>query len=236
MKAIFLKELKSYLSGTNSIAFLSLFLFAFGFFFSKDCLLAGTNRLPAVCSDMSYALILLTPLLTVGMFPQERKNNTWGIMLSYPVTLTQTVLAKYFAAMAVCVACVAFTWVYALVLLIFTNVFIGEFIMNQIGLTFLLAAYVATGEAVSSFSRRRLSAAAITVSALFIMFLVSKSSSFISEETISGFLKLISPYSAYSGIPSGTLRLSGAAYLIMYSALCIVIPVRNVEYERSRGI
>ena len=102
MKAIFLKELKSYLSGTNGIAFLSLFLFAFGFFFSKDCLLAGTNRLPAVCSDMSYALILLTPLLTVGMFPQERKNNTWGIMLSYPVTLTQTVLAKYFAAMAVC--------------------------------------------------------------------------------------------------------------------------------------
>lgn len=206
-------------------------------FFQRTGLLAGTNRLPAVCSDMSYALILLTPLLTVGMVSSGKEKQHLGNNAVLPCNLNANGSRKIlWPPWRFGVACVAFTWVYALVLLIFTNVFIGEFIMNQIGLTFLLAAYVATGEAVSSFSRRRLSAAAITVSALFIMFLVSKSSSFISEETISGFLKLISPYSAYSGIPSGTLRLSGAAYLIMYSALCIVITVRNVEYERSRGI
>lgn len=66
--------------------------------------------------NMGVILVFLVPFLTMRLISEERKQKTMELLLSTPVTSTQIVLGKYFAAVALMFVAVALLLVYPLTL------------------------------------------------------------------------------------------------------------------------
>ena len=237
MIAIYKKELGAYFNNLFGYAFIFAFTALCGFFFIRDCINAGTNEINNIFAGISTLSMLLIPLLTVQMFPTEKKQNTWTMLVSAPVDAFGIVAGKYLAAVTIIAGCVAFTWIYAAVLSIYVPVFLGEFVLNQFGFALMLCSFAAIGELISAMSKRRLTATAITIFVLFIMFVTSMSSSYVGGgDALTQVLNLFSPFSAYSYFSLGIFSVSGMIYLLTLSAICLILSARYIEYGRARGI
>ena len=78
--------------------------------------LAGLEHVPAGVTDLvvaplfrvtAWALLLLTPLLTMRLFSEERRTGTLDLLLSAPVSASQIVLGKYLGVLAFLLGVVA---------------------------------------------------------------------------------------------------------------------------------
>lgn len=236
MTAIFKKEFKSYFNDLTGYLFIAAFSLSFSVLFLQHCIFAGRNVLPDVFSAMSSMLILFTPLLTVQHFTMERRQNTWTLLASSSVSAPAVVLGKFLAAAALMAACVLSTLLYALVLSFYTAVYVGELICCQVGLLLLGCVYIAAGELISSLCRRRLTAAAITLCALFLVNTAGSSASFTDGGFLGTLLEMLSPYTFFTRFSLGLFSFSSVLFLAVYAAVCLIIAVRCVEYGRVRGI
>lgn len=236
MTAILKKEIKSYFNDLTGYLFISAFVLSFCIIFLKDCLFAGKNVLPDVFLSVSSILILMTPLLTVQMFTMERRQNTWTLLTSSNMSMSAIVLGKFFAAAALMAVCVLSTWIDALVLSLYTQVYVGELICCQIGLFLLGSVYIAVGELISAICRRRLTAAAITIFSLFLTGLAGSSVIAADSGILSNILGVLSPYIFFSRFCRGVFSISSVLFLMVYTAVCLMLTVRCVEYGRIKGV
>ncbi len=236
MIAIYKKELGSYFNGITGSLFAAGFFLIFGVSFLQECILGGSSDITEVFTAVSTLSMLLIPFLTVQMFTMEKKNNTWSMLCAAPVDTWGIVMGKYLAAVTLAAAAVTVTWIYALVLSMYTTLFVGEFIVNQIGIFLLMQAFISMGELISAVSKRRLTASAITIALQFLLFIISLASSRMGASAFSGIVKLVSPYNSYTYFSLGIFSVSGAFSLLSFSGICLILTVRCVEYGRFKGV
>ena len=174
MKAIFRRELIAYFTSPLGYVFLSVFYIFAGIFFYFTCLNAGTADMTNVFYFLFIILILLTPILTMRILSEERKQKTDQLLLTSPVTLTGLVMGKFLAAFLVYALGVAITFVYAIVVSAFASVSWSVVIGNIIGLLLIGAAFIAIGVFLSSLTESQVISAIITYAVLlFILFIDS---------------------------------------------------------------
>ena len=118
--AIVRKELRSYLASPIAYVVAGVFLLLMGLL-SYLAVLNASNRslqmlrlqgnMPdlnvnelvfrPVFYNMAVVLLLLVPILTMRLFAEEKKLNTMELLLTSPLTITEIVLGKFFAALFV---------------------------------------------------------------------------------------------------------------------------------------
>ena len=76
-------------------------------------------------STMSVILLFIMPMLTMGLFSEEKKRGTIELLLTAPLTDLQVVLGKFFAAGAFFVILLLSTWVPMAVLYLYGSPAIG---------------------------------------------------------------------------------------------------------------
>src|SRR5919108_3271606 len=62
-------------------------------------------------STMSVILLFIMPMLTMGLFSEEKKRGTIELLLTAPVTDLQVVLGKFFAAVSFFFILIVSTWI-----------------------------------------------------------------------------------------------------------------------------
>lgn len=102
MTAVFRKEFRSSLNSMTGPIFICAVLAIMGYFVS------GYQFGQFVSTHLEYAIVdgafwalLLTPILTMRSFAEERKTKTDQLLYSLPITTTQVVLGKYLALVAI---------------------------------------------------------------------------------------------------------------------------------------
>ncbi len=101
MTAVFKKEFKSSLFGMTGPIFIFAVLLILGFFTMFYVFVNASTHFEYAIVDGAFWSLILTPILTMRSFSEERKTKTDQLLYSLPITTAQIVLGKYLAMVAV---------------------------------------------------------------------------------------------------------------------------------------
>lgn len=123
MRAIYIKEMKSYFHSLSAYLFLALFLAISGVYFSVICMSYGyTDYAANIYSNITIIFIIIVPILTMRLMAEERKQKTDQLLLTSPVRVTGIILGKYLAVLTLLLGAVVITFLQAAVLSMYGDV------------------------------------------------------------------------------------------------------------------
>ena len=116
MKAVYLKELRSYFTTPLGYVFMAFMLVLFGIYFMLYGLIYQSSDYSYVLNAVTLLILFALPLLTMRMFSEEMKNRTDQLLFTAPVKVWKIVLGKYLAAMTLFTLALAITMFQPIVL------------------------------------------------------------------------------------------------------------------------
>ena len=178
MYAVFKRELFSLLNSLMAYITIGVFLLAAGlliwFFPDTSILDYGYAELNGFFSLVPFLFLFLIPAITMRAFAEERREGTYILLASRPLTDWQIIMGKYFACLLIIVFALLPTLVYVYSLYQLGmpkgNLDTGAIIGAYIGLLFLGAAFNAIGLYLSSVTKNQVVAFAIAVFLCFIIY------------------------------------------------------------------
>jgi ABC-2 type transport system permease protein len=201
MKAILLREIKSFFGSPIGYLVIAIFLILNGlflWFFEGDynILNSGFADLSPFFTLSPWILIFLIPAVTMRSFSDEKKQGTLELLLTKPISLWEIVNGKFLGALLLIVIAIIPTFIYVYVISSLGmpegNIDMGSTMGSYFGLLFLISGYTAIGIFTSTLSENQIVAFIIAV---FLCFLF-----YFGFEGISTFFKSFEPFVAALGM------------------------------------
>lgn len=186
MLAILKRELKTYFLTPVGYIFMGFFLLISGFFFAFGNLFQGSPNYNSMLATITFVFMILVPVLTMRLLAEETRQKTDQLLLTSPLSVTQIVLGKYLAAVAVFLLTIGVTFIYPIILSFFGSIALSEIISGYIGFLLLGASFIAVGLFVSSLTENQVVAAVVTFSLLLIFWIIDGLHQFLPNTTTSG--------------------------------------------------
>jgi ABC-2 type transport system permease protein len=179
MRALYLKEIRGFLSSIIGYVFIAIFLLATGMFLwiiSFD-----TNLLEAKIADLipffnlaPTIFLILIPAITMRSFAEERRTGTIELLFTKPLFEWQIVLAKFLAgltlfAISILPTLIYFYSIYQLASPV-GNMDVGATITSYLGLLFIGACFVSIGLFASSLTQSQIVAFIIAMFGTWFLF------------------------------------------------------------------
>lgn len=236
MKAIIQREFKSYFNTMIGYIFMAICMLVCGVFFTSTNIIGGSASFLSVISSVSYVLILITPILTMRSFAEERKSKSDQLLLTAPVSVSKIVAGKYVSALSVLCITLAATLVFPAALLIFGKPFWGEIVLGYVGMIMLGSTFIAIGLFISSITENQLTACVSTLGILFLLWLSDSLIPSLTNNTLYTILHSLSLYGQFSAFTNGVLNISAVVYFISVTFLFLFFTAKAVERRRwSKG-
>jgi ABC-2 type transport system permease protein len=221
------KELQATFTSPVGYAIGTVFLLVLGYTFSLTLFFTKVASLTYIFHQMYVLLILLTPVLTMRLFAEERRVDTLELLLTAPVPELAIVLAKFLAALALIVLLLAASGVYALVLGIYGEPDWAPIYGGYLALVLLAGLLVAIGIFASSLTENQVVAAALSLGT-FLMLWFADSASYLLPEPLDLFVVNLSLIGHFTTFVSGSLFLSDAAYYLTLTLLALFLTARRI--------
>jgi ABC-2 type transport system permease protein len=240
---IFKKEITSYLSSLVAYVTIGLFLLMLGLFLwvfpDSSILDYGYAGLDTLFSIAPFLFMFLIPAITMRSLAEERKEGTFELLVTRPLTDVQIVLGKYLASVALLVCALIPTLIYYNTVNILGtpqgNIDSGGVIGSYIGLFLLGSAFAAIGLFTSAITKNQIIAFALAVFLCFFIF-----SGF---DSLSGLLSLqdyaiqsLGITEHYQSISRGVLDTRDLAYFIILATLFIALTLFALAKQRQKKL
>ena len=178
MKSLFLKEINAFFGSLTGYLVLALFLVSLGLivwvFPESSVLEYGFADLEALFSYTPYVFTFLIPALSMRAISEERKNGTWELLRTSPLSLIQIILAKYLALITLVFLAVLPTLLYAYSIIQLGdpvgNLDLAGFFGSWIGLLMIGATFAAVGLFASSLTSQQVVAFVLGVFLCFVLY------------------------------------------------------------------
>src|SRR3984885_14521814 len=178
MLSILKKEITAYLSSLVAYVTIGVFLLVMGLFlwvFPESSILNyGFAALDSLFNTAPYLFMFLIPAITMRSLAEERKEGTFELLLTRPLTHWQIVMGKYLASIVLVLFALIPTLVYYYS--VYTlgepqgNIDTGGVIGSYIGLFLLGASFAAIGLFASSISKNQIIAFTVAVFLCFFFY------------------------------------------------------------------
>ncbi|WP_231427309.1 MULTISPECIES: gliding motility-associated ABC transporter permease subunit GldF [Pedobacter] len=231
MYAVFKRELFSFLSSMVAYITIGVFLLISGlllwFFPDTSILDYGYADLSGFFSLVPYLFMFLIPAITMRSFAEERREGTYELLITRPITVWQIIFAKYLACLVLILFSLLPTLIYAYSIskLGFPegNIDSGAVIGSYIGLFLLGATFTAIGLFSSALTKNQVVAFVICAAICAFAFLgFDYTSQLISLQNIEGLITNLSINQHYNSISRGVLDTRDLIYFITFSCLFLL--------------
>lgn len=172
MGAILKKELRTYFNTMTGYVFLGFFLLITGFYFSISCVFSGSSSFIDVLSSTLIPLLVLIPVLTMRLFSEEARQKTDQLLFTSPVSISQIVFGKFFAAAALFFCGIGITSLYAIILAQFGEVSFAETLTGIVGYFLMGCCFISVGLFISVLTDNQIISAVGTFAAMFFIFML----------------------------------------------------------------
>lgn len=181
----------------------------------------------------AWVLLLLTPLLTMRLFSEERRSRTLDLLLAAPVGASAIVLGKYLGVLTFLLSGVALVALMPLSLAAGATLDFGKLLAGLLGLSLLVASFAAAGLYLSTLTAQPVAAAAATLGLLSLLWTVDATG--IGQETtggsLFGYLSLLRHTDA---LLLGLFDSADVAYYLLFSMAFLGLAIRRLADGRLR--
>lgn len=199
--------------------------------------LAGLENAPGVTDLIAaplfrvaaWGLLLLTPLLTMRLFSEERRARTLDLLLSAPVGTATIVFGKYLGVVLFLWVVVGLAALMPLALAAGATLDFGKLIAGILGLGLLAASFAAAGLYLSTLTAQPAAAAAATFGLLLGLWIAD------AQETPGKLLGYLSPLRHYNALLLGLFDSADVAYYLLFGAVFLGLAIRRLDDLRLRG-
>ena len=228
MIAVIKKELKSYLLSPIGYVFMGLFFFFFSIFFYVTLFASKSIKFEYLFYNGATVLTFITPVLTMRMFSEERRNGTEQLLLTSPRSITSIVLGKFLAATLVMLITELFTLMYFAILKYFGEPSLIVAITTLGGFLLLSMAYISFGMFASSITENQIIACVVTIGVFIAMW-------FIPSINIGG-LSILSQFSLitmFEKFPQGMISIPEVVTFVTFTILFILLTIIVLQRRKS---
>jgi len=243
------RELYSYFVTPVAYIFLALFTFLMGIMFNLFLVSyikymamyqmgmqegMSLNRLSeGLYSNMNILLLIVLPALTMKLFSEEKAKKTLVLLRTSPVSVTEIVLGKFFAAVIIFLVFLLCSVVYPGVLALFGNPDMGIIYGSYIGIFFVGCSYLAVGLFASSLTESQLVALIITFVINFGMWLTQAAARY-APGVLQQILESMSLLSHYNNLAKGTIELADVVFYVTFIGFMLFLTHRVIDSENWR--
>jgi ABC-2 type transport system permease protein len=254
--AIVERELRAYFNSPIAYVVLTIFIFLSGLFFTSilgqvmqmalfsQMQAQQTGPQPidmpgmisrAFLSTMSVILLFIMPMLTMGLFSEEKKRGTIELLLTAPLTDTQVVLGKFFAAGTFYIILLLTTWIPMAVLYVYGTPASGPILTAYLGLLLYGLAILAIGLFISTLTENQIIAAILSFGTIMVLWLVDVIGQSAESPTSKGLLQYLSILGHLEDFNKGVLATSNVIFYLSLMLVALFLTYRSIDSLRWRG-
>ncbi len=238
LKTLFLSPLAWSILAVLQFILAYLFLTQIETFTAFQARLANIDNAPGITDiivlplfgNASIILLLVTPMLTMRLVSEERRNKTLSLLLSAPLSGTEIILGKFFGILAMLMLIVIMVSVMPLSLLIGGELDLGKFACNVLALSLLVAAFAALGLYMSCVASHPTIAAIASFGLLLLLWILDWTAGLNGQQ--SEILQYISLLKHFQSIQSGLLNTVDVCYFLLFTSTFLILSIRRLEYDR----
>jgi len=238
------KEFRSFFAAPSTWIILAALQFIFSWFFLArlDAYLQVQAQLAQVANvpgatlsvtaplfgTLALILMVLIPLFTMRLLAEEKRNQTFALLLAAPISSSQIVLGKFFSLVffmtLIIVSCTAMLAIVGFG----TQLDYGLLIANAVGLILLTASYASLGLYLSALTQQPIVAAMSATAFSFGLWLID-----IGGVDSGNGLRALSPTAHAQSLNAGLIVSSDLLYFCLFIATFLLMTIRRVNNNRT---
>jgi ABC-2 type transport system permease protein len=254
--AVYRKEMGHYFVSPIAYIFIGLFLFLSAYFFNyflsaviqQASMMAMQGMrfgappevdvpgqvMRAFFGLLSTLILFFTPILTMGVYAEERKRGTMELLMTSPVTETQIVLGKFLASLTLFALMLLPTASYLVFMCLRSDPMPPwrMLLAGYAGVLLLGGSLLALGTFISSLTENQLIAAVLTFAAFLFVWVLDLGSN--ASGGIGAVVQYLSVIRHYDDFTRGIIDTSALIYYFSFIALFIFLTVRSIDSMRWR--
>lgn len=170
IKIVYKREINSYFDSAIAYIFAIAFLITTCGLYMNDFFLRGLVEMDTYFIPLPYLMIFFLPALSMRLWAEERRDNTYEFLMTIPVKPWDLVMGKFLASLAFFSITLAGSLIIVIMLIIFGSPEYGKIFGSYLGVLFLGSFYLALGEFLSAITKDQIVAYLITIMCTFIFY------------------------------------------------------------------
>lgn len=241
MKALLLREIKSFFGSPIGYLVIAIFLLLNGLFLwvfdgEFNILNSGFADMSPFFQIAPWILLFLIPAVTMRSFSDEKKQGTLELLFTKPLSIWEIVNGKFLGAFLLIVLALIPTLLYVWVISYFGNpegnIDMGSTMGSYFGLLFLIASYCAIGVFTSTLSENQIVAFILAVFICFVFYFGFEGISELLEQNSSIISKLGMDYH-FKSISRGVIDTRDVIYFVSITILFLSLTVYKLKTSKG---
>ncbi len=255
--AIVERELRTYFISPVAYVVLTIFTFLSGLFFTSILsqimqaammqAMQGAQMgrgpmpidMPGIISrgflqTVSFIMLFMIPMITMGLFSEEKRRGTMELLLTAPITDLEVVLGKFFAAVSFYCILLVTTLLPTAVLYVYGSPASGPLISAYLGLLLYGFSLLAIGLFISSLTENQIISAVLSFGTILVLWLFDVFAQR-ADEPAKGVLTYLSILSHFDDFLKGVLSTSHVIFYLSVIVFALFLTYRSIDSLRWRG-
>jgi len=238
LRSLFLSPLAWAILGVVQFIYAYLFLSQVETFMALQSRLATLDGAPGVVdivvaplfANAAVLLLLITPLITMRVLSEERRNRTLSLLFSAPISMTEIIVGKYLGVLSFILILIGMLALMPLSLLVGTDLDLGKLAAGLLGLTLVVSAFTSIGIFMSSLTEQPTVAAITTFGLLLLLWILDWAGN--SGAPDSGLLAYLSVLHHYESLLKGMFSSVEDIYYLLITVLFLGFSIRRLDADR----
>lgn len=234
MKAIIKKELLIYFHTPIAWVFVAVTMCVSAILFTMFNLFDGNSSISMIFSLLPWIFVILIPLLTMRLISEEKGTKTDQLLLTSPLSVSQIVWGKFFAALSVFALSLVLMLIYPLILSFHSKVYLGVVFSNYLGFFLLGASLISVGIFISSLTENQFTAGIITIAILLAAVLLGLVKGSTGYAIIDSVLSVFMIVRRFDSFLIGIIDFADVVYYLSVISIFALLTILRIERRKIK--
>ncbi len=185
-------------------------------------------------SYINLIFLFCVPVLAMKLLSEEKKNRTYDLLMTAPVSTLQIVMGKYVALLSILTIFLLITLIYPLSTAFLTDIPAGPLLSSYIGLFLLTAVYASIGLFTSSLTSSLFLSVFIGIILNISLWFISQGQEF-SNPILTSVMEYLSLSQHLTNFIKGSLVINSFTFFFSFIVFFLFLVYKVIEFSRWRS-